>query len=502
MRRYFLVNSSLFLLICLLFPSLGVCQDIPQPENFPSPNVNLELQFNDASQELELKLADAVYLALQNNRELKIAYLQRLISKRELAETESQFNPTFTPELAINFNNNHNGDNVSNNTNASLGANFKLKVPTGGDLSLTWQGQNNLSRNRGINNSAEINSLGQNISLNFSQPLLRGFGTELNSLGIQRARLTEKTNILQLKNTLGETITKTIYSYRNLLLAQERLKIEQLSFANSQKELERLEALFAFGRIPRNDLIERQADIAQQQVNLLNTQGNLEQAIADLIQVIDLPVSRKLIAIETPTPPTSLNLIDFPRMLELALNNNLAYLTAVNSVENAKFGIREAQNQQQLDLRLNVGYNFNSSSNNPDSGNFTSAVILSREFGNMSQDNAVEKSQINLQSANYSLEKTRRDLEERLKAIVRNVNDSFVQIQLAQQARELAANNVENAKERMRLGSNVSMTDIINFENRLVDAKNQELNTITTHLNSMTDLEQFLGLTVNKWLSE
>ena len=70
------------------------------------------------------------------------------------------------------------------------------------------------------------------------------------------------------------------------------VKIEQLSFANAKKDLDRLQALFEFGRIRKNDLVERQADIAQQEVNLLNTQSSLEQAISELTKTIDKPINR------------------------------------------------------------------------------------------------------------------------------------------------------------------------------------------------------------------
>ncbi len=380
--------------------------------------MNLSYQFGYQTPLVSL----SVYLALQNNRDLKIAYLQRILDQKQLSETESQFNPTFTPQLSLNLNNNQTGSNINNNTTALLGANFNLKIPTGGNLSLTWQGQNLLSRTSSLDTSSDTNTLSQSVNLNFSQPLLKGFGTGLNTLSIKRARFTENANILNIKNTISQTITNTIVSYRNLLLAQERLKIEQLSFANAKKDLDRLQALFEFGRIPKNDLVERQADIAQQEVNLLNTQSSLEQAISELTKTIDLPITKKLIAIETPTPPTSLNLPVFTEMLELAKANNTGYLAAVNAVENAKFGITEAKNQQQLDLKLNVSYGFN------------------------------------------------------------------------------AASKVINAKERMRLSSNISMTDIINFEKSLVDTQNQELNAIINHLNSITQLEQFLGITTSRWV--
>ena len=359
-----------------------------------------------------------------------------------------------------------------------------------------------MSRNSSLDIYTNTNTLNQNLNVSFSQPLIKNFGAGLNTIRIKRARLAENVNVLNLKNTIAQKITDTIVSYRSLLLAQERLKIEQLSVANAKKDLERLEALFKFGRIAKNNLVERQADIAQQEVHLLNTQTSLEEAISNLNRTIDLPITKKLIAIETPTPPGSLNLPEYAEMLEFAKANNSGYLSAKNAVENAKFGILEAKNQQQLDLRLNFSYDYDSASNSDDTNNLSSSVTLNREFGNLRQDNAVAKSEIRLQTSNYSLAQTEDNLNEDLKNQIRNVKDTFTQIKLAQEARKLAAARVDNAKERMRLGSDVSMTDIINFENSLVAAQNQELNTIINHLNSLTRLERFLGIIVSEWLQE
>ncbi|MFM8199812.1 MAG: TolC family protein, partial [Dolichospermum sp.] len=104
-------------------------------------------------------------------------------------------------------------------------------------------------------------------------------------------------------------------------------------------------------------------------------------------------------------------------MLELAKSNNSGYLSAINAVENAKFSLAEAKNQQQLDLKFNVSYALNNASNTQDTNknNLSSSLILNHEFGNASQDNAVSKSEISLQNANYSLTKTHDNLREELK---------------------------------------------------------------------------------------
>jgi outer membrane protein TolC len=487
-----------FQLILLLLSLNTLFTTTVNAQNIPNNSfTNLSLESNN-SQELPLKLADAVYLALQNNRELKIAYLQRIVEQKQLAETESQFNPKFTPQLEVNWSNNQDGDNQTDNKIVRLNANVSWKIPTGGELTILWKGQNQLSANSTVNDILNTNVLSQGINFNFSQPLLKNFGVQFNTINIEKARLTETANILRFKNTNSQIITNTILAYRNLVLAQEQLKIEQISIENGKKDLERLQALFEFGRIPKNDLIERQADIAQQEVNLVTTQNALEEAITNLTKILDLPLDKKLIAIEIPQPPTTLNLPSYAEMLELALANNVNYLTALNDVKNAELNIIDAENQQKWDLRFNLSLNHDTASNTSDKREVNSSLILSREWGNLSQDNAVEKSKTSLEIANLTFENTQKNLEEELKTRIRNVEDTFRRIQLAQQARQLAETRLTNTKEKMKLNTNVSMTDIINFEKGLVDAKNQELNAVISHLNTITQLENFLGLTVNK----
>lgn len=512
-----MINTSVFLLktsfllcslVCLL-PNLVKAQDVPSQQDLPKVNPDIQLLLSQPNQDIPLKLVDAVYLALQNNRDVKIAYLQRIVDKARLSESESIFSPTVRPQLSLNLNAREPGDDATKtdivtDTTAGVGAGISLKLPTGASLNLGWNGANVWEGRYSKDSSSYLpfkdpNILRQDVSFSISQPLLKNFGVYLNTLNLRRARLTESTNILNFRNSIAQTITNSVVTYRNLLLAQERLKIEEDSFASAKEELEKSKVLFAEGKITRNDLIQRQSDIAQKEFNLVNVKTNLTEAIASLTKLTDLPL-KMLIAIEKPLPPDNLNLPTFEEMIKLAEDNNIRYLFAVNAVENAKLSLAEAKNQQSLDLTLNLSYGFNSFSHKRDSGRFSSSLVLSREFGNLSQDNAVLKSEVNLQQAEFSLTNTRVDINEQLRNRVRNVRDSFTQIQLSKQATNLAELRLNSAREKIKSGNNVSTTDIINFEKGLVDAKNQELNVTISHLNSMTQLEEFLGMTLNKWL--
>jgi len=488
MFRFLVVTESfLFPLLILLFPSFGKCQDILKPDSAA------KLQLNNYSKELPLTLTDTVNLALQNNRDLKVAYLQRILDKEQLAEAKSIFNPTLTPQLSFNFNNN---SPISSGlgTGAGLGATLGLKTYTGGTVNLMWTGASLLDI------PANANILNQGLILNYTQPLLKG--TKTDRLSIEKAKVTESTNIINFQDKIAQKITDTIVSYRNLYLAQERLKIQQSSLANSRKDLDRLQALFEFGRIAKSDIVQRQADIAQQEVSLVNAQQSLEQTISDLSKIIDLPsnLSTRLIAIEHPQALSTLNLPPFQEMLEQALTHNNNYLNALNNVETSKLDLRNAENQQKLDLSFMFNYNFADANDAYDTGNWSSALVLQHQFGVLSQDNLVKKSKISLQTNNLNLETTRQNLEEDLKLQIRNIESTFRAIELAQNASQLAEEKLKNAKKRLdSTSSNTSLTDIITFEQTLLTNRNQEISAITNHLNAVTRLDQFLGITLSKW---
>lgn len=444
----------------------------------------------------QLTLADAVYLTIENNQDLKIAYLNRILQRQMLAESESTFQPTFTPEITASNRLSRIGSESTQNQQLGIGATLNWSLPTGGNISVAWQGNTQSTSDDLVDNRNQD----QNFRVGFQQPLLRGFGSELNQIPIERARLTETENQLTYRNTIATTITSTIVAYRNLILAQETLKIEQLSLKNAQRDLERLNALYHYGRIARNNLVERQSDIAQQELGLVATQNNLERAIADVAKLLNLPTAQPLVAIETPAPPAELALPEFDQLLNLTLANSSEYLSAVNAMQNAEFDLLEAKDKQQWDLQFKVDYSIAGSSESESTNDIITNLALSREFGSMNIENLVQNSEINRQIVTADLAQIRQNIERDLRTRIRDLTDSFQSIKLAQDARILAASKVDNAKKQINLSSStITMTDIINFEQDLVQAQNQELTAIIDHLNQRTQLEQILGITLDTW---
>ncbi|NEQ17982.1 MAG: TolC family protein, partial [Moorea sp. SIO3E2] len=125
---------------------------------------------------------------------------------------------------------------------------------------------------------------------------------------------------------------------------------------------------------------------------------------------------------------------------------------------------------------------------------------LKRELGNLSLEQAVERSNIQLQQANNNLQEARETLEIEINNRIRDVKFHLRQIQVARQARELSEQQLQNEREKLRLGvRGTRLIDVLDFENDLVQAKNRELNARIDYLRALTRLEQTVGITLDRW---
>jgi outer membrane protein TolC len=83
---------------------------------------------------------------------------------------------------------------------------------------------------------------------------------------------------------------------------------------------------------------------------------------------------------------------------------------------------------------------------------------------------------------------------------VRDADLSFSQVELARKATELSKRQLEIALEKQRLGSeDITIFQIIDFQNALVQARNAELDATINYLNALTRLDQTVGTTLETW---
>jgi outer membrane protein TolC len=466
----------------------------PTPEN--SPNPTIQQQSIEDEPEVKLTLQEVVFFGLENNRDIKNQYLERIVQKQDLAVAEGLFVPIFTPTLSVSSIRLRNGGRVATTGEVDLSANVSVKIPTGGNISFVWSGKQGQDANGfGINGEG---SLSQNLTLSFNQPLLRGAGFAVTRAPIEMARLSEKINLLTLKSTLINTIYLAISAYRNLIKDQERVKISKGSLEIARGQFQIVQALIQAGRKAKVDIFRSEKAVADQELAVLNSENQLKTARLALLQILDIDRNINIIAVEP--PPEESNSLDFNKIIQLAMSNNPEYLQTQLQLESAKYDLLLAENKRRWDLSVNASYTNNASNRSDGNSDLRAGLVLTRQFGNRGIERDFQRSRVNLLKAENNLKEQNQKLEVEVTNAIREINLNRKQMELAKKSRELAEKQLKIEKEKLILGFGSSQSsDIVTFQNDLIAAKNAELNARIAYFNALTNLDKIIGTTLETW---
>ncbi|MEG3908177.1 TolC family protein [Microcoleus sp. w2-18bC1] len=482
--------------------SIVIAEAPPNPEitaePIPKNSQNLTIRQQSIADELgvELTLPEVVFLGLENNRDIKNKYLERIAQKQDLSVAEGLFVPSFTPKLSVSSIRWRNGGRVATTGEVDLSAQVSVKIPTGGNISFVWSSEQGQDANGfGINSEG---SLSQNLTLNFTQPLLRGAGVAVNRAPIEIARLSEKRNILSLKSKLIEIITEVVLTYRELIKAQEQVKISQSSLEIARQELQTNQVLIEAGRLAKVDIFTSEKAVADREVTVLASEEQLKKARLALLQVLDLDRNLNIIARESAAVQT--NPLDFDNVLPLALSNSPDYLQVQLDREIAKYNLLVAENNRKWKLDVNASINNNATNLSDSSSDLRAGLVLTREFGNRGIERDFQNSRVKLLQAENMLKESNQKLEVEVRNVIRDINLNLKQVELAQRSRELAQKQLEIERDKRTLGVGTSRSiDIVTFQKDLIEARNAELNARIAYFNALTNLDKIIGTTLETW---
>lgn len=474
------------------FLASGSTDDTEETEEISSRELLETSVENQQTSGILLTLNDAILLALENNRDLKNQYLDRIVQRNELKVAEDIFAPNFTPRASLEVNRNDSALGIPNGGGLNLSANVLLRLPNGAELKLDLGGVGSLG-----GGDDSFNSIGQNIEFGLRQPLLRGAGSEINRIPIKIARFTEKSNILTLKSRVIETVTNVIRTYRGLIQSQQQLKIEENALEDAQKRLEDLQILIDFGREARVKAVLFQEEIANRELNVLRLKNSLEQQKLELLGILDLErkveiVMAEIQEVETPS-------LNIEEITEIALKNKPEYLQAQLSIETARLNLLNAENALKWQLDLGATYTNNSSSFEGIE-DLRAALTLSQEFGDLKQKKLdLKQSQIDLVKAENDLHEARQNLEIAVEKAVRDVKLSLEEVKLARLSTDFAEQRLQIERDKLALGAeDANVQEVVRAQESVVDARNAELNAKIDYLNSLTSLSQTLGTTLEE----
>ncbi|MBX8483922.1 TolC family protein [Pseudomonas cichorii] len=475
--------------LCLVFyavqPSLAAPLT-PDAPSMPGRTVSLN------EQTIELTLADAVFLGLRANRSIRSAYLERIAQKFDLRVAQDRF----TPKLVLSSRYLANRSQSDSYRQTQVIPQTTMLSEYGTQLSLAWTNQLTLADSTG-------RSRNDGATLTVIQPLLRGAGKDIATAPVRLAVLSEKVNRLALKSTVSDTITQVITGYRELLRAQEQVRIARDALERSRQLLDANRAMISAGQMAEFDIVQTEADVANQELAIEEASNQLDASRLELLRLLALDLGTRVRAAEV---------LD-ARRIEVGLTQALAtaqerqpaYLTRLIATRQAEINLAVARNDRLWDVSLIGGATQIRDRTQNDFGPGTTrtwegyaGIQVDIPIGDLSRRQAEVRARVDVENQDLLLAEANQSLARDVGDGVRDLGTRWRQYEISQRARELSLRKLNIEREKLQAGRS-SNFQVLSFESDLRNAENARLNALIAYLNAQTDLDQRLGTTLESW---
>tara|TARA_B100000686_G_scaffold335520_1_gene404208 strand:+ start:910 stop:2421 length:1512 start_codon:yes stop_codon:yes gene_type:complete len=456
-------------------------------------------QNNFNSGKLKLKVSDAIFLALRENRSIKSAYIDRIAQKYTLSVAEDQFNPDLFITPSMNQTSNKSSGDRATTNQAGIKLNIPLQLKTGGKFNFSWN-------NEQTSLSSGDNSFRSSWDLKFSQPLLRGFGFDVATSNLILARITNQNRILGLQNTIMTTVTSVINAHRNYQRTSRQKKVAERALNRNIKLLEVNKELVKAGRLAKSQIIQTTADLATKKFNVLTAKNDLLASRLSLIQTLDINQNILLDAIEErKVSPLNKN---YDSLIRVALNNRPDYLQALNNLNVRKIGLGLAKNRRLWELNFEGGIGESRQENSFENAieglndlgktDWNIGLKLTIPFGDRFRHAPFVNALTTLKNQRIQLKEIKQNIEIEIQNRLRDLNIKYQQVILAKQATLLSKEKLKVENERLRSGRSTNF-QVVTFQNDLLTAETNEINAIINYKNGLSNLDLALGTTLKTW---
>ncbi len=474
------------------------------------------------NQTVSMGLMEAVTLGMRHNRQVEIAYMDRVLKKFDLAERRREFHPNITVdgELATSASrqttdSEGSDSDYTHKESRSAGVTPKVvqKLPTGGELTVnySWEHKTDFDWSGGATGSSSSNSTvsGEDPrdwsdtgkwTVSFTQPLLKGAGMDYNTASLKKTEMDTREAILGLRDNLSSELESIISAYNSLWSAQQSYKIARKSLRDARDQLKLNKLMVKTGRKAESELLQPRANVARQELSFENAANSLDQARTNLQDVLDLPEKIQINATEEYSFQPKRPQMD--KCLEIARKQNTAFITAQHSVRRAELDLMQKKRDRLWDLSLEGKYEqkaahtydspHDSRRNFWEVGLTLSIPLFKWGKSKYTYEKDLLTARIKLDKARMDLKEAKEDLRTEIKNKVRNVRHAVKSVKLARQSRKIAQKRYKMDELKLRLGR-ISNNDFVDSQERLSEAKRKVVENIKGYISKANSLNQYLG---------
>jgi len=487
----------------------------------PGSDLDLDLGVDlhgDPQRQVPLVLQDAVEAALLNNLSLQSARLQPAIQREEVIQAEAVFDVvlgagyTFTKTRSPNQSSsigsvvlNPSATSIRNNdTQVSL----SKALTSGGEIKINHDFTYENNSSSGFTFSP--NPYWQpSLSLDLSQPLLRGFGEKVTLAQVAIARKMEQESIETLRQDLIDTVTETETAYWNLSFAWRSLAIQEWLVEASVELRDTIDRRRNFDA-SLADWAQAVATVEQRVSDVINFQQAVKEA-SDQLKVLmndsRYPLAGEIVLAPIDEMVHTPIMIDFRDSLLTAIAMRPTVRNSVFEIDIARINELVADNARlpELDFQAQVSStgmkdNFNESMERTYGGDFISYVLglaFQYPLGNRAAEAGYRQARLERSASMVEYRQAIQTTILDVKTNMRKLMDNAELISATRTARLATAESLRALEvERDTLASLTPtfLNLLFSTQAQLATARTNEFQAIVNYNTSVAKLYQSMGI--------
>jgi len=449
---------------------------------------------------ITLSLTEAIDLAVRTNPNVQIA---------KLAETEQKFNLyvqhwNFHPHYV--FQGNAIAGQAMNTGLAMIGSdnvNIQPAItwlsPIGTQTSLTSSNPDSSHYNPGL-------------SLQITQPLMRGFGKAVVEAALENAEDSEYIARLTIESTLRSTVSTIISAYLDVVSAERTIVIDQDAVQRAETSVTETKLFIKAGHKAGNELVTVEANVASAKSQLENDTNNLQQAKYALLTAIGLDPNTNVYFtnLDIHTLEKKYHLPDLEETKRLSLLNDIQYQTeqiTLHGATSRALLIAEDNTRWQVNLTSSISTG-NGSGGGPNAGinslfngaNRAQSIGLSFQIPIDDQiaKQSVQNAKIGLQQAELGLMQDKWSKQTNAINGWNLVVSAQRALKFASAAARLQKQTYDLSYEKYAHGL-IDSLELQTAQLQLIQAQQSLLNADILYIKSLVNLDYLIGNTLHTW---
>lgn len=448
---------------------------------------------------VEVRVSDAILVALQNNEAFQVQRYNPSILATLIDQARAAFDPLLDATISrakqtTRFVTGGAPESVSTTAGA---ISVTEVLPTGTTVVVSGTGsQTHLPTN------VSQGSAGANLSV--TQSLLRGFGTAVNLATLRQAKINVEISQYELRGFAEALVAQVEEAYWAYLLAQKEMAIFTQSAKLAADQLDETKEMVKVGKLARTELYSAEAELASRQEDLINGRSALDTARLNLLRLInprgEEPWGREIVPKDQPAV-TEGELEDVAPHVAVGLRMRPDLNEARLQVQHGELDVVRTKNGllPKLDAFVTFGRSgfsdtFTNSVNNMGKTSFNAGAGLSFEYpiGNRGPEAAYRNARFSLEQARTAVDNLAQLVQVDVRTAYINVLRAKEQVTATAVTRKLQEQKTQAEIEKFRVGRSTTLL-VAQAERDLLQSQLNEVQAVINYMTSLVELYRLEG---------